>query len=77
MRGDQEHYLRTIIAKLESEKLGLKSEVNSSSEQIVMLQSRLEEMEKNVDYISKREAAREQEELEKRDRQARRRARTR
>lgn len=74
---DQEHHLRTIIAKLESEKLGLKSEVSSSSEQIVMLQSRLEEMEKNVDYISKREAAREQEELEKRDRQARRRARTR
>ena len=42
-----------------------------------VVEARLAEMEKKLNYMSNREASREQEELEKRDRQARRRARTR
>lgn len=71
--ANEQHY-KKVIAVLEREKLGLKSDLESSRKELLGLQLRLEEMEKNLYYISRREASREQEELEERDRKARRQA---
>ena len=58
---------------LEKEISGLESSLACSTKEVSMLQHKLAEMEESLSYLSKRE----QEELDKRDRQARRRARTR
>ena len=64
-----------VIAVLEREKLGLKQDLDSSRKELASLQRRLSEMEKSLTYIKDREASRQHEELERRDRRARRRAR--
>lgn len=72
-----EQHFQKVIAALEREKLGLKSELDSSRKELSVVQARLTEMEKNLKYIYSREATREQEDLEKQARKARRRARKR
>ena len=48
---DNERHFQNLIATLESEKLGLKSELDSLRKELSVVKERLSEMEKKLNYI--------------------------